>query len=252
MDAMSEHTRTTAITKYGLEGFSPSILAAIDEFLRLAEQNPVQAALASRLLRDVTRLSQGLDPVALAGAVEASSDHMALLRVITSRELDWAEERPLDSRGEPVRWDSRTQGTGGDAFSESTDPFYAARVRGVIARQELLSMEGGMYRGEELARELGLSRQAVDNRRRTGKLLALTRGRRGFVYPAWQVREGRVLEGFDLVLAALSDHDPWSQLSFMLTPNTWLQDESPLDVLRRGEVEPVLEAASVFGEQVAS
>ena len=61
-----------------------------------------------------------------------------------------------------------------------------------------------------------------------------------------------MLEGFDLVLAALSDHDPWSQLSFMLTPNTWLQDESPLDVLRRGEVEPVLEAASVFGEQVAS
>jgi cephalosporin hydroxylase len=60
------------------------------------------------------------------------------------------------------------------------------------------------------------------------------------------------IDGLEAVLAELRVFDPWTQAAFMLTPNTWLDDETPLDELRRGRATRVREAASVYGEHVAA
>lgn len=128
------------------------------------------------------------------------------------------------------------------------EPLTLARLRGLRARQALLEAEGGAVSGRELAEAIGITRQAVDKRRLNGKLIGIDFGKRGYAYPVWQVG----LEGLDEVLGELAEFDPWTQTLFMLSANSWLDGESPLTALRRGEREAVLAAAMQFGEQTAA
>lgn len=198
------------------------------QMLRLGEESQLEAALVARLLREVIRIVELSTERTLAEAVGAGSDHAALLSLITRPEAIW------------------------DQGSGEADPLLPAQLAGVEARHRLLELGGGVYTAEQMAETIGITRQSVDNRRKRGKLLAVSFGRRGNFYPVWQVHEGRVLKDLDLVLAALSDHDPWSQMAFMLNPNTWLDDATPLDQLRRGLASAVQDAAGVYGEQVAA
>jgi hypothetical protein len=105
-----------------------------------------------------------------------------------------------------------------------------------------------------LAKLLGISRQAVDKRRRNNTLLAVQAGGRGYRYPVWQVVDGRALAGLEDVLEALADHDPWMTLQFFLRENLRLDNQRPLDVLREesdDSLEDVLAAARTYGEQGA-
>jgi hypothetical protein len=88
----------------------------------------------------------------------------------------------------------------------------------------------------------------VDKRRLAGKLIGIDLGKRGYAYPVWQIG----LNGMDAVLAELDEVDPWTQALFMLSANNWLNGETPLAMLRRGEVEEVLNAARLYGEQTAA
>jgi len=128
------------------------------------------------------------------------------------------------------------------------DPLASARLRGLRLREQLLEAEDGVCSSTELAKLLGISRQAVDKRRKVGTLIGLDLGRRGFAYPAWQVG----LAGLGEVLAALDWLDPWSQLAYMLTPNIWLDGKTPLALLRHGEAAPVVAAAAAFGDQTGA
>jgi hypothetical protein len=132
------------------------------------------------------------------------------------------------------------------------DPLAKARLRGALAQRELLSADGGALGGVEVATFLGVSRQAVDKRRKAGQLFAVELPRRGYLYPAWQLTGTGVLPGLEEVLAALHDHDPWAQARFFVTGNTRLGGKRPLDRLRRGEVEAVLRAARMFDEHGAA
>lgn len=104
---------------------------------------------------------------------------------------------------------------------------------------------------EEAADALGLTRQGVDRRRRAGRLLALSMGKRGYLYPVWQFTQGGTLRGLEETLDAFQDIGPWAQLAWFISPNTRLGGEPPLDMLRAGEIGRVVEAASVYGEQGA-
>jgi hypothetical protein len=139
-----------------------------------------------------------------------------------------------------------------DEVLPTDDPLARARLRGVIAMRELLSGDGGALTGSEVAELLGISRQAVDKRRKTGQLLAVELQRRGLLYPAWQFVEAGMLPGFIDILAALRAHDPWAQARFFVTRNDRLRGRRPLDVLRKGEIEPVVRAAEGFGEHGAA
>jgi hypothetical protein len=128
------------------------------------------------------------------------------------------------------------------------DPLAPARLRGLRLRERLLEAEGGACSSAELAQLLGVSRQAIDKRRKAGKLIGLDLGRRGYLYPVFQVG----LAGLGELLAELDWLDPWSQLAFILTPNVWLDGETPLELLRRGALEPAVMAARSYGEQVGA
>jgi len=103
-----------------------------------------------------------------------------------------------------------------EVFQVTGQPYLDALERGREARKELLAAEGGVMSSSAVAEHLGISRQAVDKRRRSGRLLAVTAGKRGYVYPAWQFTEDGVLPGFEEVLADLSDHDPMMHVIFFL------------------------------------
>lgn len=55
--------------------------------------------------------------------------------------------------------------------------------RGLRRRETLLPVEGSALSAEKAASALGIIRQGVDERRRAGRLLAVTVGRRGYLYP---------------------------------------------------------------------
>lgn len=131
---------------------------------------------------------------------------------------------------------------------QAMDPLAAARLRGLAVKRSLLELEGGAVSGQKMASLLGISRQAVDKRRKRGTLIGLDLGRRGYAYPVWQVE----LSGLEEVLAVLGELSPWAQAGFFLAPNTWLNDQAPLVALRAGEKDAVLRAASLYGEHVAA
>ena len=136
----------------------------------------------------------------------------------------------------------------------SLDPLAPAFARGVRARFELLKEGGGVYTSDQVAEVLAISPQTVVKWHNSGKLLALTLGRRGFRYPRWQfdVETSTVVPGLEEVLAALSKHDAWMQNVFFLSSNSRLNDRRPLDALKEGQYEVVLEAARSFLQQGAA
>lgn len=176
-----------------------------------------------RSLRAIEEL-QTLDERRLAEAVEAPTDFSVLVSALKSEETL--------------------------ANIRARDPLAGARVRGLEAKRKLLEDEGGSLTSAEAAKLLRVTRQAIDKRRKEGKLLGVELGRKGFRYPAWQFG----LANFEPVLAALRDRDCWEQLTFFLNPNSRLGDRTPLEALQRGggrDVEDVIRAASEYGEQGA-
>lgn len=122
---------------------------------------------------------------------------------------------------------------------------------------EVLNLEGGVVTASQMGELLGISRQAVDKRRRAGSLLGFRDGGRDYLYPVWQIRGRKPLPGLDRVLSALreGDHDPLSQFIFFLSSFPRLWDERPLDYLRRGgalEIDEVEHAALGYLEQGAA
>lgn len=218
---------------------TPRVDALVARFQILAQQAPEDAVRAA-----VRVLDAAVADEAKAAFVARATSAVAHLTDISSRRL------LLDAAG--ARSDFYVLVRALDdpetlrAFV-GDDPLAEAEARGLIARSWLLETEGGVSSAAQLGRLLGgLSRQGVDKRRTQRRLLALPIGKRGFLYPIWQLAKGKVLPGLDAVLAELGDFDPWMQAAFFLNPNTWLSGESPLSALRRGEVERVTAAAAAY------
>ena len=133
----------------------------------------------------------------------------------------------------------------------SRDPLAEAKIRGLIAKRQLLQAEGGVVSSEEAAQILGIKRQAVDKRRLNGKLIGLLAGR-AYVYPAWQFVTGETLRGLEKVLQHLQVRDPWMQTAWMINGNTRLSGRSPLELLHEGNLDVVMDAAKIYGEQGAA
>src|SRR5688572_10117390 len=150
--------------------------------------DPERAAFLARALNGLAELADALAPGALARARWAPTDYAALL---------YAVQDPETLAG----W--RRQ-----------DPLADARLRGLEARARLVAAEGGILTTERVAALLGLSRQAVDKRRRAGRLLALVTGRRGYLYPAWQFGREGPLPGQEEILGAFDGADPWVQAAW--------------------------------------
>jgi hypothetical protein len=137
-----------------------------------------------------------------------------------------------------------------DRFGD-TSPLVGAQLRGVDAKLRMLGAEGGSLSPADAGRLLGVTRQAVDKGRRSGRLLAVDVGRR-WRYPAWQIVSGRVLAGVPESLAALRTPAPWAKAAFFLRRNARLRGRRPIDVLRRGRLDAVVRAARAQGSHGAA
>ena len=127
-------------------------------------------------------------------------------------------------------------------------PELKVRLRGALARRELLESDGGVLSPSSVAQLLGVSRQSVGQRRSANKLLAIE-GPRGYLYPYWQFDGAKLLAGMSEVLDLLADEDPWTRFIFFLSENEASHGKRPLDLLRKKNLKPVLRAAHMQGQQ---
>ena len=193
--------------------------------LREASRQPLRAVFLTRALHALLDLSALLPEREVSEVSQAPSDYAVLLGGLELPEATEALRR--------------------------YDPLAPARLRGLRAKERLLQAEGGAVAAAEAGQLLGLTRQAVDKRRRAGRLLALTGGRRGYAFPVWQFQDHGILPGLVAVLSDLSRHDAWMQLAFFLQENPYLEGAAPLARLRKGDVAAVRRAAQAYGEHGA-
>lgn len=117
--------------------------------------------------------------------------------------------------------------------------------RSFARRRQLLD---GAITAPEVAKLLGTSRQTPHDRLEKGTLLAVVdRGSPRF--PLWQFDpEGpdSVVAGLPEVLRALAV-GPLAKVSWLTRPNPYLDDEAPIDALKRGEKNRVVALAEAVG-----
>jgi hypothetical protein len=174
----------------------------------------VRAAFLRRAMSALERITEGVPTKTLADALAAPTDAGSLAQLL--------------SRSDVV----------GAAVTE-LDPLVPALARNVEHRRRLLDRAGGTLSAEDAGRVLGISRQAVDKRRRAGALLAV-REASDWRYPACQFDKTDVIHGIAEVVRGHEAAGPWVALDFLLSPDTALDGRSPLEVLRAGDQETVL------------
>jgi hypothetical protein len=205
---------------------TPNTLEATSELWDFVSDQQDKDDAVARILAAVVNLAKNSSLQQLNAVLAAPSDYAVLLRLLYQPEVMASLTR--------------------------RDPLARARLRGLQVRERLLAAEDGVLTAEEAADLLGITRQAIDNRRKRGTLLGVQLGKRGYRYPAWQFTPEGMLPGLGQVLSALDDYSPWIQLSFLLNDNAWLDGLRPLDLLRRGKIDPVVDAAGKYGEQSAA
>jgi|GEM_PF-674459 len=100
----------------------------------------------------------------------------------------------------------------------------------------------------------GVSKQAISQRVRGRRLLALRTGSGRLVYPLWQFRDGTPLTGLGEVLTT-AGYDPgrpatgWTLASWLVTEDPDL-GAAPRDLLAAGNLEAVLTAARDLREEL--
>lgn len=125
----------------------------------------------------------------------------------------------------------------------------AALLRGAQVKRELLREAGGTLSASEVGTLLGISRAAVDKRRRQGSLLGLKMPSGDIAYPAAQFSSKDVLPGLAEVLGSFHIQDPWMQLDVLLARDESLGGRSSLKALADRDVELVKSVVSTFGDQ---
>ncbi len=128
-----------------------------------------------------------------------------------------------------------------------------AVLEGVRIAQEDLRRSGGAYDLEQVRTLLrGVSRQAVDKRVQEGSLLAVPGPSNHRSFPTLQFNsDGTVVEGLKSVREALPTNNPWTVLNFLAGPDDRLNGRKPIDLLKEGKIELVVEAARRMTQQGA-
>jgi hypothetical protein len=173
------------------------------------EPDSVRAAFLRRAFSALERISSTVSAKTLTEALAASSDIGSLARLL--------------SRSDVV----------GPAVID-LDPLAPALARSVEHRQRLLGLAGGAASAGEAGQALGISRQAVDKRRKAGTLLAI-REAGDWRYPLCQFTNGDVVPGIADVVRGFATEGPWSALDFLLAADATLGGQSPLQALLAGD-----------------
>lgn len=129
--------------------------------------------------------------------------------------------------------------------------FERVQLRSLGADDELRNAEGGGLSDAEFGARLGISsRETVRKYRLNNSIFGYLKGLRTYRYPAWQIHHGQLLPGLDRVIAILVHKrlQPLSMISYFLTPSSDLDENRPLDLLRKGQAEDVVADAKRYGD----
>jgi hypothetical protein len=128
-----------------------------------------------------------------------------------------------------------------------------AMLEGIRIAQEDLRDAGGAYDLDQVRTLMrGVSRQAIDKRVQEGSILAVPGPSNRRSYPTIQFNQnGTVVPGLKAVRGALQTRNPWTVLNFLSHADARLDNQRPIDLLRSGKLDIVLEAARRHGEQGA-
>lgn len=133
-----------------------------------------------------------------------------------------------------------------------TSDIAAARDSGARRHAELLGASGGTCSSIEAAVRLGLSEQVAIERADNGHLVGLrSPPQRDVRFPVFQfsTESKGLIPGLDDVLAELRSVaalDPWAKCNFMLSPRDSLQGETPLTLLKKGQIKRVIGLARAY------
>ncbi|MFG1404248.1 DNA-binding protein [Xanthobacter sediminis] len=173
------------------------------------DPDSIQAAFLRRAMSALERIAATAPAKALTEALAAPTGAGALAQLLSHSELIGAAVADLD-------------------------PLVPALARNVEHRRELLKRAGGVMSAEEAGKIAGVSRQAIDKRRRGNAILAIREGS-DWKYPACQFQDGEVLLGIADVVRGLETQGAWVALDFLLSADSALGGRSPLEALRQGD-----------------
>ncbi|MGO7161951.1 helix-turn-helix domain-containing protein [Rhizobium johnstonii] len=177
------------------------------------EPNSIRTAFLRRATSALERISANVPAKDLADALSAPTDAGSLAQLLSRSDMVGAAINDLD-------------------------PLVPALARNVEHRQNLVERAGGTMSAEDAGRILGISRQAVDKRRRAGTLLAVREGS-DWRYPLCQLDQGEVIGGISDVVRGFAAAGPWVALDFLLASDTALGGRTALQALRDGDREAV-------------
>jgi hypothetical protein len=128
-----------------------------------------------------------------------------------------------------------------------------ALLRGAEIVEQDLRASGGAFGLEDVCKLMhGVTRQAIHKRVSEGSLLAVRGPSNRNVYPVVQfATDGTPVEGLKEVREALGTRNPWMLLNFLVNAEHRLGDKKPIDLLKAGKLDAVLEAARRVGVQGA-
>jgi hypothetical protein len=191
------------------------------------DEASIRTAFLERAVGVLERIAAAVEAPVLRAALEADADSAILAAL------------GLDANGAANAPNAR-------------DPLAAAKRRGEQAKRDILAAQGPLFDGSVVAARLGVSRDEVESRRAAGSLLALPFDDGTFGFPSWQFTATGLLPGLEDVLRMLSAPDPWSRVLFFRSADPYLDDQTPLELIERGEIEPVRRLAAAYDELVAS
>lgn len=175
-----------------------------------AAPDSIQAAFLRRAMSALERITATAPSKALTAALAAPTGAGALAQILSHSEFI------------------------GDSITD-LDPMVPALARNLEHRNQLLKRAGGVLSAEKAGKIVGITRQAIDKRRRGNAILAIREGS-DWKYPAFQFRDGEVLPGIAEVVRGFEGQGAWVTLDFLLASESALGGRSPLDALREGDL----------------
>lgn len=138
--------------------------------------------------------------------------------------------------------------------TELEDEEQFGRRAALLAASELLWGRelGPMVNTSQVSELLSCSRQAVNERVHRHTLLALP-APTGYAFPLFQFTgSGRPVAGVSEVIRALSDavETPQTIAAWLVAPEPELGGDAPIEVLKRGEIEPAVTAAERYAARL--
>ena len=125
--------------------------------------------------------------------------------------------------------------------------------RAQTLRRSLLARAGGGLTAQKVAALLRIQGRDVDRLRGREHLIAVpSPDSEGWLYPACQFEERRVVPGLDEVIPEFAVKSPWTRLYVLMSNEPALSGRSPIEALKDGDLEAVQQLVRGYGQQGAA